>query len=221
MSPAFVPGAAPGAFTAAPRAPCTSARPARAGPRMAYNEVGPDTRKYLSYIPVDRLNKAPLISVNAIPGPSDAYNSVSVQLVDMPRDEAAGDSLKAGVYVDPSLIDDAPAPAKYEKYFPRETLHEAPLISIQDGGTDLKRSMLIVQCEIPTSIVEAEAVKGDGVPPNPMLYSKMDNPTLNKAPCVEVLQGETEEGSVVQTPFATIPLDYVGASIIFNKYKTQ
>lgn len=219
MSPAFVPGVAPGAFTASTQSSSTCAHPTSA-PRMAFNKVGPDTSKYLSQIPIDRLNKAPMISITKIPGPTDAYNSISVSLVDMARDESAGNSLKAGVFVDEALVGDAPPPSAYEKYYPQATLHEAPLISLCDGGTELTRSMAIIQCEAPTSMVDAEAMLGDGVPPSPVLYRAFDNEKLNQAPCCEANRGPSDDESVVAAPFTSIPLDMVGASVILNKYRS-
>jgi hypothetical protein len=218
MSPAFIPGVAAGAFTAATQTPATCGRRA-AAPRMAFNEVGPATSKYLSQIPIDRLNKAPMITINRIPGATDEYNSVSVALVDMARDEAAGNALKAGICIDDALVNDAPPQSKYAKYYPQPTLHEAPFISFSDGGTERTRSMAIIQTSVKTSMVDAKAVLGDGVPPSPMLYRAFDNGKLNQAPCCEANRGPSDEQSVVAAPYTTIPLDYVGASLIFKKYR--
>lgn len=216
---AFVPGATAGAFTATNPALQKRACPS-AAPRMAFNEGPPSPSLYLSSIPIDRLNKAPLIQITTIPGTGE-HNYISVELVDMARDEGAGETVRAGAsgMCDPSLTGAAPSPALYSTYYPQETLHEAPMISLVDGGTELTRSMTIIQCETPTSIANGEAVLGDGVPPNPLSFSKMNNATLNQAPHCEALRGASDEESTVNMPMHYVPLDYVGAVNILNKYR--
>lgn len=168
---------------------------------------------------MDRLNKAPMISITNIPGDSDAYNGISVQLADMRADEGAGESLRGGVDIDESLMGSAPDPSKYSKYYPVETLHEAPLISLTDGGTDLKRSLSIIQCETPTSIENAKVVLGD-VDPDPMLFSAYTSKgQLNAAPFVQATYVSSDDDSAVSSDYATIPLDYAGAELIFKKYR--
>jgi hypothetical protein len=160
-----------------------------------------------------------MITINRIPGGNGAYDSVSVALVDMARDESAGNTLKAGVAVDPALVSAAPAPALYASYYPTATLHEAPLISITDRGTDLTRSLSIIQCSTPTSMSKAAAAL-DGPAPSPAAYRAFDKPErLNKAPCIQATFVSSDFNSAVSSPVATIPLDYAGAAVIFKQYR--
>lgn len=215
-APAFLPGVAPGAFTSSASCKTAATSPISA-PRMAYNPVGPPHDKYLSRIPIDRLNKAPMITVTNVPGIGDAHNSIRVALVDMARDEAAGETLRAGVYVDPALEGAAPAPSKYEEYYPRDTLHEAPIISVQNGGTDNSRSVSVIQASVKTSMIWAELMLGDGIAPDPAACMWMEGPMMNKAPFAQVI--EAGDKSVAYSEDATVPLDYIGANIILNKYR--
>lgn len=207
---AFLPVPA-GAFALSPSLPSSSPSLSR-GPRMAFNPVGPPLSSYLSRIPLDRLNKAPVITLNAYPNAD--FNNITVRLADMARDEFAGETLRAGVVVDATP---APAPEKYEKYYPLSTLHEAPLISLEDGGTDNKRSLFIVQTTVPTSIANGKILLGDGVAPKPALYAAFDGPDLNKAPYPQIFANGDD--SVAYSESATVALDYAGAELILKKYR--
>jgi hypothetical protein len=186
---------------------------------MGFNAVGPDTSKYLSFIPLDRLNKAPMISITRIPNSNGSCDSVSVSLVDMARDESAGTTLKAGVKVDPELVSAAPSPGKYASYYPQETLHEAPYISITDRGTDLTRTLTIVQAAVPTSMTAGAEILA-GPPADPIAYRFFDTPSrLNKAPIVQATYVTSNWDSAVSAVSSTIPLDYAGAELILSKYR--
>lgn len=184
---------------------------------MAYDPSPdvPPTSKYLSLIPVDRLNKAPVITINAFSNPE--YNSVSVRLADLFDDEGAGDSLKAGI-----KIDDEPAPdqSKWAAYYPPETVNEAPVISIYSGADKLpftKWGMCIAQTVIPTRLDEAKKLLGD-VPPDPLNYLRYI-PT-NLAPDISVNYGTSAEDSTVTIDVNEQFGSQAAVDVIFAKYRS-
>lgn len=184
---------------------------------MAVDPEGPPFSKYLSLIPPDRLNKAPIISINAFSNPD--FNSISVSLADMRADQGAGDSLKAGV----SPNDELPPPEeKYADYYDPATLNEAPFISMYGEASGLsfdQHAVCIVQTTVPTSIPTARELLGDA-PPDPKLYEIRYQGRLNMAPQVSVNFGTCNDDSTVNVDYNFQPLPMTAASEILSKYRS-
>lgn len=183
---------------------------------MAFDEQGPATSKYLSCIPVDRLNKAPVITINAFSNPD--LNSVSVRLADLYADQGAGNTLKAGVCIDDEA---GPDESKYAAYYPPETLHEAPVISIYSSADGLpysKWGVSIAQTPVPTRLDVAKVILGD-VPPRPELYPKYVLKP-NMAPDISVTYGSSDENSNIIVDMNTQFLPMAAAAEILAKYRS-
>lgn len=180
------------------------------------DDTGPAYSKYLSNIPMDRLNKAPMITINKFS--NKEYNSVSVRLAQMEADVGAGDSLKAGIE-----IDDEPAPpvSVWGKYYDPATVHEAPFISL-NGSSRMpyeKHSISIVQTTAPLSISTAKEILG-GTPPDPALYESRYSDYLNKAPVVTICYGDSDETSRVAIESIPQPLNIPAAEAILSQYRS-
>lgn len=188
-------------------------------PKMSANwpdDTGPAYEKYLSRFPMDRLNKAPVITINQYPDP--AYNSVSVRLGDMLTDIGEGDSLKAGVVIDE---EQPPAQSKWEKYYDPATVNEAPFISIY-GSSNLpmdKHAICWVQTTVPVSLPTARVLLGD-VEPDPELYEDKYIGRLNIAPIVQLDYNSSDDDSIVSVENVYQPLNIVAANAILSQYKS-
>lgn len=121
--------------------------------------------------------------------------------------------MKAGVCIDDEA---APDESKYAKYYPPETLHEAPVISMYSRGEGLPQSkwaMCIVQTPVPTRLDVARAILGD-VPPSSEMY--VLNP--NMAPDISV--NYDDENSTVTVDMNEQFLPMVTAEEILGKYRS-
>ncbi|CDF40776.1 unnamed protein product [Chondrus crispus] len=184
---------------------------------MAYDPSPdiPPTSKYLSFIPVDRLNKAPVITINNFS--NEQVNSVSVRLADFFRDEGAGNSVKAGVKIDDEK---APDESKWAKYYDPQTVNEAPIISIYSSVDDLpytKWGVSIIQTVVPTRLDEGRKLLGD-VPPNPDSYKEYI-PNTNMAPDITVSLGATDEQSNVTVDMNTQFTSEAAVEAIFAQFR--
>lgn len=179
------------------------------------DDAGPAYSKYLSKIPTDRLNKAPVITINYYKNPE--YDSVSVRLADMAADEGAGNSLKAGISYDEEK---APDVSKWGAYYDPETVNEAPHIDLYTSPLSFeKHAVSIVQTTVPCSIPTAKALLGD-IEPDPTTYEARYEGRLNKAPYVKVMYRTSDEDSGVSVDTTFAPLNMVAASEILSKYRS-
>ena len=188
-------------------------------PQMSANwpdDKGPAYEKYLSRFPMDRLNKAPLITINQFPDP--AYNSISVRLGDMLTDIGEGNSLKAGVVIDD---EQPPAQSKWEKYYDPATVNEAPFISIY-GSSNLpmqKHAVCWIQTTVPISLPTARVLLGD-VEPDPKLYEDKYAGRLNMIPVIQMNYNTSNDDSTVSVESVYEPLNVVAADLILSQYQS-
>lgn len=229
---AFIPTAAPGAFTpatstslatpahtnASPRRH-TCASPASPAPvRMTANwpdDTGPAYSKFLPFIPQDRLNKAPIITINSFSN-SD-YNSVSVRLADMRADEGAGESLRAGVVPN---TEPGPSPALWGKFFDPATVHEAPIISINGRAGDYplaSYSLSVTMTPVPTRLTDGQALL-DPLP-DPTLYLNRYVGRMNEAPDIVFSQKSDSGEGVVYLNNASVSVSAIQAAQIFSQFE--
>lgn len=180
---------------------------------MAVDVNGPAFVKYLSRIPVSRLNKAPIITISKFPNAD--YNSISVRLADLAADEGAGNSLKAGISLQG---EHAPDTSKWERYYRPESVNAAPMISMYGRGEAYSKHYLsVVPMEVPLRMDEAKKILGD-VEPDRALYEKRYEGRLNMAPHVYVQYTEGKKGGV-SVEMTNEPLNLPAAQYILNKYR--
>lgn len=186
-------------------------------PRMTANwpdDDGAPYTKFLSFIPPDRLNKAPVITINAFP--NEEYNGVGVRLADMAADGAAGDAIKAGI--PPPLEGSPAAESLYSKYYDPATVNEAPLVSVFGSAADPNKcGFAVIQCATPLRINESAEILEEL--PEEGMYSRFKPDRLNKAPEVRAIRGATLEESVVAVDTVYQPLNLAAAEVILNQYR--
>lgn len=192
---------------------------------------GPNTSKYLQFIPPDRLNKAPMITLNSFNNAE--YNNISIMMPTLPRDIAEGDSVKqtAVADVDEEYVDDVPSSSKWAKYYPVDTVNQAPLISINysKSATPEQSGILLVDAATVFPTVDlAKEILGKDVVPDPQLYpaftKEEDNGgmRLNKAPFFTIVAPEQtglNEDGYVSMESTNMPLDTHAAELILNTYR--
>lgn len=178
------------------------------------DDPGPAYSKYLSYIPMDRLNKAPIITINSFK--NDDYNSVSVRLSLLRADEGAGDTLKAGVYVD---SDQGPGEAVWGKYYDPATVNSAPVISMSADPLSFdKHYISSATSKIPLDLPTAKAILGD-VAPDPSRYQYRYMGRLNQAPVVKAMYGGSDENSAISVDTCEMSLNIYAADEMLRKYQ--
>lgn len=222
MTTAFIPAAGSGAFTTHRSSSITNissgrrAAVATTTPCMTANwpdDTSAPYTKYLSQIPMDRLNKAPFISM--IDVPDTDYNSMSMSLNTIAPDESAAASLLAGIYVDE---EEAPSSDIWGKYYDPETVNEAPIITMV-GDKDLpyeRQYVCVLQSQVKTSITDAWSIL-DPPPPTELMYGAKYKNRFNKAPYIQVFEPTADsEGSVV-VENVTVALNIFNASKIQRK----
>lgn len=228
---AFIPSTAVSAFTARTRqndvlttltnnhSKQTQTATTRMGASIP-DPTGPNTTKYLQFIPADRLNKAPIITLNSFKDPH--YNSVSVSMPQLPTDLAAGENLKIGV---DTFISSEPAPpsSKYSKFYNLDTIHQAPCVSITYSGEDshTRPAVCISMTGTPLRVGEArnllETVGGAGIAPDPKLYEPfLEANRLNVAPVVKADRVD----SFLEVENVNMPLNLYAANMILEKYRS-
>lgn len=228
---AFVPSVPAGAFTAngttftspstPPAAKDSSLRVATSMTvRTEPDPTGPATQKYLQFIDTDRLNKAPVITINQFKN-SD-YNSISLSLPILNANIANGDNEKAGV--DTFISDDSvPAPSKYAKYYDPKTLHEAPDISVYfHGDSYMQPTVSVSQSETPLRVEMAKEILDNyagNTPLGPSLYPDFTEDRINKAP-VLTISDTNESDRRVEIESVNMPLNIFDAELILAKYRS-
>lgn len=180
------------------------------------NTEAPPSSTY-SRISVSRLNKAPLIQINAFPN-SD-FNNISVSLNEVRVDKPQGIALRNGIPVEV----DVSRRKEVEYLYKGREMNTAPVISICKGGKDdddyRGRSVYLGMQTIFKNLRNAQNILEE------------QNLTRDK----KAREGQVREMQQEQAPYvrlardqdyagveqAKVPLDFAGAQMILNKYQKQ
>lgn len=221
---AFVPTISTGSFVnrVSPHTEWRAAKCATA-PSMTANwpdDNGPAYSKYLSNIPLDRLNKAPVIVINSYA--NQDHNSVSVRMADLRADEGAGETLRSAAIGIVNENEEAGPPEwKWAPFYDPATVNQAPVISMAGGDTLPARlhHLCIIQREVPTSIAKGRAIL-DGPYPDPAAFALRFEGRLNMAPAVQIDAAAVGDEAAVSVETAFYGLNLVAANEILSKFRS-
>lgn len=180
---------------------------------------GPSLSSYLQFIPADRLNKAPVISINSFK--NDEYNNVSITMPVLPADVAEGDAVRLSTETVDEYLERVPDKSKYEKYYDPATVNEAPIISIAQasGLSPDQWSVSLTMSTIFPTVDQAQTILGNDTPPSPALYPAYTEDRLNIAPAFTIVPSDGDEPGYIGLESVNTPLNSYAAQYILDTYR--
>lgn len=181
--------------------------------------------KYAAFIDSSRLNKAPIININAFP--NEDYNYVSVEMQVIRAEEYAAASFPKPAGHDPKDASRA-SEDKWAAHFDPKTVNTAPFIHIIDGKSDKQRGIGVSWNEVALQVNVPEAILGSTLIPvfGPVAKSygsKSKSSSISDlAPEISISgKGDDPYGSdSVSVAMVKQPLNLYNAELILKKYRT-
>lgn len=183
-------------------------------PRMCARTPG-DTAaapsKYAQWIDSSRLNKAPMITLNAFP--NEEYNNVSVALTTLQADQAAAAQISVTKGHCPTDSGQADS-SKWESHYSKETVNSAPFVFVNGSASDplscavgVTMTQVPLQVEVPQNILDMPVGAS----------AQVDALTMGNSFAPDIMLNQV--GDNVQFAMTQVPLNPAAAEYILKKYQ--
>lgn len=174
--------------------------------------------KYNQYIDATRLNKAPLITINAFP--NQDYNNVTVSLATLTADEGAAASVAKPKGHNPAGSEQADS-SLWSKYYDVNTVNTAPYVRVMQRPGEF--AVGITMTEVPLQVNASQDILDGSIVralPVPIDDVKVTLRADNKAPVI-ILEDRGDPMGADSASVAMVeqPLNLAAAEYILQLYR--